>query len=95
MVVLSTMYNLLRGHSSEWNKEVKRARGGVVWGWVTDREVWPRLKFDQRLSVISVKNILIKRLASQTIQKFKKIWIFFEKIINYVDGATPRAKPLA
>jgi hypothetical protein len=46
MVVLSTRYNLLRGNSSEWNKEVKRAGGGVVWGWVNDREVLPRLKFD-------------------------------------------------
>jgi hypothetical protein len=30
MVVLSTMYNLLRGNSSGWNREVKHARGGVV-----------------------------------------------------------------
>jgi hypothetical protein len=30
MVVLSTRYNLLRGHSSGWNREVKRAGGGVV-----------------------------------------------------------------
>jgi hypothetical protein len=72
MVVLSTRYNLLREHSSGWNREVKCAGGGVLWGWVTDREVWPRLKFDQRLSVISAKNILIERLASQTIQRFKK-----------------------
>jgi hypothetical protein len=100
MVVLSTRYELLRGHSSEWNKEVKRARGGVVWGWVTDREVWPRPQFDQRLSVISVKNILIERLAIQRFKKiwkknFKKNWTFFEKIINYADGATLRAKPSA
>jgi hypothetical protein len=61
MAVLSTRYNLLRGHSSAWNIEVKCAGGGVVWGWVTDWEVWPRPKFDQRLSVISVKNILIER----------------------------------
>lgn len=82
MVVLSTRYNLLRGHSSEWNKEVKRARGGVVCGWVTDREVWPRLKFDQRLSVISVKNIPIERLVRQTIQKKikkKSIFLNFKK----------------
>jgi hypothetical protein len=46
--------------------------GGVVWGWVTDREVWPILKFNQRLSVISVNNILIERLANQTIQRLKK-----------------------
>jgi hypothetical protein len=72
MVVLSIRYNLLRGHSSGWNREVKHVGGGVVWWWVTDREVWPRLKFDQKLSVISVKNILIERLASQTIQRFRK-----------------------
>jgi hypothetical protein len=79
MVVLSTRYNLLRGHSSGWNREVKRAGGGVVWGWVTDREVWPRLKFDQRLSVISVKNIPIERLVRQTIQKkIKKKFNFFK-----------------
>jgi hypothetical protein len=90
MVVLSTRYNLLRGNSSGWNKKVKRVGGGVVWGWVTDREVWPRLKFDQILNVISVKNILIERLASQTISKIQKNWnkkfrkfqTFFEKIIN-------------
>jgi hypothetical protein len=50
---------------------------------VTDRKVSSRLKFDQRLSVISVKNVLIERLASQTIQKFKKK-TFSEKIINNV-----------
>jgi hypothetical protein len=69
---------------------------------VIDREVWLRLKFDQRLSVISVKNILIERLMSQTIQRvkkfeffLKKIWTFLKKNINYADGATPRAKPSA
>jgi hypothetical protein len=39
---------------------------------VTDWKVCSRLKFDQRLSIISVKNISIERLASQTIQRFKK-----------------------
>jgi altronate dehydratase len=99
MVVLSTRYNLLHGHSSGWNREDKHAGGGVVWGWVTDRKVWPRLKFNQRLSVISVKNILIEILESRIIQRFKKIeekiWTFFAKIINYADGATSRAKPSA
>jgi hypothetical protein len=81
MVVLSTRYNLLRGNSFGWNREVKRARGGVLWGWVTDRKVWPRLKFDQTLSVISVKNIPIERLASQTIEKkIKKIELFSKKL---------------
>jgi hypothetical protein len=80
MVVLSTRYNLLHGHSFGWNREDKRAGGGVVWGWVTDREVWPRLKFNQRSSVISVKNILIERLVSRIIQRFKKIE---EKNLNF------------
>jgi hypothetical protein len=30
MVVLSIRYNLLHGYSSGWNREVKRAGGGVV-----------------------------------------------------------------
>jgi hypothetical protein len=73
MVALSTRYNLHRGNASGWNREVKRAGGRVVWGWLIDCEVWPRLKFDQKLSVISVKNIPIERLTSQTIQRCKKI----------------------
>jgi hypothetical protein len=92
MVVLSTRYNLIMDTHPDGID--KRAEGGVVWGWVTDREVWLRLKFDQRLSVTSVKNILIERLTSQTIWRFKKNWkknwekfqTFFEKIINYADG---------
>jgi hypothetical protein len=83
MVVLSIRYNLLRGYSSGWNREVKRAGGGVVWGWVTDRKVRPRLKFDQRLSIISVKNILIERLASQIIQRLKKIQKKIQKNLNF------------
>jgi hypothetical protein len=47
-----------------------------------------KTSFDQWLSVISVRNILIEILASQTIQRFKKNWkknfkkfqTFFEKI---------------
>jgi hypothetical protein len=73
MVVLSIRYNLLRGHSSEWNREVKHVGGGVVWWWVTDREVWARLKFDQKLSVIIVKNILIERLRVKQFKDSKKI----------------------
>jgi hypothetical protein len=72
MVVLSIRYNLFCGNSSRWNREVKRDGGRLVWGWVTDREVWPRLYFDQRLSAISVKNVPIERLASQTIQRLEK-----------------------
>jgi hypothetical protein len=30
MVVLSIRYNLLRGNSSGWNREVKRTGGGLV-----------------------------------------------------------------
>jgi hypothetical protein len=41
----------------------------------------PILKFDQKLSIISVKNILIERLASQTIQRFlKKFKHFLKKL---------------
>jgi hypothetical protein len=85
MVVLSTRYNLLHENSFEWNREVKRDGGGVVWEWVTDQKVWLRLKFDLRLSVISVKNILIEILASQTIQRFKKIELFWK---NYKQHQT-------
>jgi hypothetical protein len=66
---------------------------------VTDREVWPRLKFDQTLSVINIKNISIEILASQTIEKkSKKIQTFFKKIINSIRlcrRATPTALPSA
>ena len=71
MVVLTRRYNQRSGTTGGWNREVKRARGGVVWGWVTDREVWPRLEFDRRLNVISVKNGQSERVTRQTIRKKK------------------------
>jgi hypothetical protein len=39
MILLLIRYNFFLGSSIERNKEVKRARAGVVCGWVTDREV--------------------------------------------------------
>jgi hypothetical protein len=84
MVVLSIRYNLLHGHLSEWNKEVKRARGGVVWGWVTDREVWPRLKFHQRLSVISVKKYSNWEISESNNSKIQKnLEKKFQKNLNF------------
>ena len=39
-LVLTCRYNHRSGRAEGWNREVKRAQGGAVWGWVTDREVW-------------------------------------------------------
>jgi hypothetical protein len=78
MVVLSTRYHFFLGSSSEWNREVKRAGAGAVWGWVTDREVWPRVQFDLRLSIIRVKNVPCEIKKSNNSKKLnKKNWIFF------------------
>jgi hypothetical protein len=51
MVVFTTRYNHIRGSAAGKNQGVKRAEGGVVCGWVTDREVMTK-----STSVISIKN---------------------------------------
>ena len=81
MVVLIRRFNQRSGRAGGWNREVKRAQGGVVWGWVTDREVLKiRTKkrgFDWGLNVISVKNGQSERVTeSNNLKKeIKKIII--------------------
>jgi hypothetical protein len=38
-VIVSIRYNGCRDSSCKWNLEVKHARPGALWGWVTEREV--------------------------------------------------------
>ena len=69
MLVLSSRCQFFHGSSSGGNREVKRAEAGVVWWWVTECEVWPRVQFDLILSVLRVKNV---RLKSKHFKKLKK-----------------------
>ena len=86
-VVLSSSDHCSLGVKEEGNPEVKRAGAG---GWVTDREVWPWVQFDLRLSILRVKNVINVR----DWKKLKKnlnffFWIFLDQ--TDVHGTTPRA----
>jgi hypothetical protein len=57
--IVSISYNKCRGNSCKWNSEVKRARLGALWGWVTKREVTISVWIEKFRGVIkwSKKNI--------------------------------------
>ena len=92
MVVLKRRYNERSGRAGGWNREVKRAQGGAVWGWVTDREVSKirekKRGFNRGLNVIGDKNGQSERVTCQTIRKKKleKVW---NKIFGKFDPKIP------
>jgi hypothetical protein len=88
-VIVSISYNKCRGNSCKWNSEVKRARPGALWGWVTEREVDVSVWIEEVKSVIkwSKKSYMHSFSYYLVFYNFKIFWKFFWIFRNFIPGA--------
>jgi hypothetical protein len=74
-----------RGYSCKWNSEVKRARPGALWGWVTEREVDVSVWIEEVKSVIkwSKKSYMHSFSYYLGFYNFKIFWKLFQIFLDF------------